>query len=183
MPKKKKKGGKKKKGKGGKKKGGKKKKGKKKKGKKAPKVDVNEFDSTPYINVSTGELPLPLDVAARIAIRFRTSLDLVYTKILLDPEMFEQFFQITDLTERMENLVGDEQEEAEGMATTESKDMEINKNEKLPFMTKTAMKKKLINEKYGSNASAGNTFDRKMDYYSNISSNVFALTALKNTSK
>ena len=135
MPKKKKKGGKKKKGKGGKKKGG-----KKKKGKKAPKVDVNEFDSTPYINVSTGELPLPLDVAARIAIRFRTSLDLVYTKILLDPEMFEQFFQITDLTERMENLVDDEQEEAEGMATTESKDMEINKNEKLPFMTKTAMK-------------------------------------------
>ena len=181
MPKKKKKGGKKKKGKGGKKKGGKKKKGKKKKGKKAPKVDVNEFDSTPYINVSTGELPLPLDVAARIAIRFRTSLDLVYTKILLDPEMFEQFFQITDLTERMENLVGDEQEEAEGVATTESKDMEINKNEKLPFMTKTAMKKNLINEKYGSNASAGNTFDRKMDYYSNISSNVFALTALKNT--
>ena len=27
----------------------------------------------------------------------------------------------------MENLVGDEQEEAEGMATTESTDMEINK--------------------------------------------------------
>jgi hypothetical protein len=39
----------------------------KKKGKNAPKVYVGEFDTTPCINVNTGELPLPLDAAARIA--------------------------------------------------------------------------------------------------------------------
>ena len=93
MPKKKKK--------GGKKKGRKK---KKKKGKKAPKVDVAEFDSTLYIDLNTGKLPLPLDVAARIATRFRTSLDLVYKKVLQDPHMFEEFFQIEDLNGKFKNL-------------------------------------------------------------------------------
>ena len=75
-----------------------------KKGKKAPKVDVAEFDSTLYIDLNTGKLPLPLDVAARIATRFRTSLDLVYKKVLQDPHMFEEFFQIEDLNEKIQKF-------------------------------------------------------------------------------
>ena len=63
--------------KGGKKKGGKKKKGKKKKGKKkkAPKIDLETFDPTPFIDPVTEQLPLPLDMVFRIATRFGTSLE------------------------------------------------------------------------------------------------------------
>ncbi len=177
MPKKKKK-----KGGKGKKKGGKgKKKGKKKKGKKAPKVDVGEFDTTPYINVNTGELPLPLDVAARIAIRFRTSLDLVYTKLLLDPEMFEKFFQISDLTEKMENLEVEVPEDGTIAQTMENENT-IAEETKNPFMSKASVKSTLINERYGSKTNDDDDKNSimKRDYYSNVNNNVFVLTALNN---
>jgi len=80
--------------KGGKKKGGKKKKGKKKKGKKkkAPKIDLETFDPTPFIDPVTEQLPLPLDMVFRIATRFGTSLEKVYQKYNADQGIFDTFF-------------------------------------------------------------------------------------------
>ena len=101
MPKKKKGAGK---SKSPKKKGGdgkKKKKKKKGKKKKVHKIDLENFDPVPFCDPRTGELPLPLSLVEKIAVGIGTSLELVYQKVIDDPEVFSTFFRIDDVLQKM----------------------------------------------------------------------------------
>ena len=139
-----------------------------------------EFDSTLYIDLNTGKLPLPLDVAARIAIRFRTSPDLVYKKVLQDPHMFEEFFQIEDLNEKIQKF-----EVKEDADTSEQKiEDECHSFTKVTatlLVSNYTLESSRINQKYGvtengEDKQCGQVLDRFM-----LIEGVFALTTLDDT--